>query len=150
MDVDQWRSIWRRVLQEGASKRQILRETGMHWETLQKILTHPSPPGISTTSTATRAQDRSLSRSNRGDPGGRQTGPSQATSHGQADLGASAGRGVRRRLHHRQRCRLKLRRISAGWVETKIRTVGGQVSTRLPPSRLDASGPPDRTRDQHG
>ena len=45
MDMDQWLSIRRRILQEGVSKRQILRETGMHWETLQKILTHPSPPG---------------------------------------------------------------------------------------------------------
>ena len=45
MDMDQWLSIRRRVLREGVSKRQILRETGMHWETLQKILTHPSPPG---------------------------------------------------------------------------------------------------------
>jgi len=29
----------------------------------------------------------------------------------------------------------KLRRMSAGWVETKIRTVGGQVNTRIPQSR---------------
>ena len=42
----------------------------------------------------------------------------------------------------------KLRRISAGWVETKIRTVGGHVSTRLPPSRSTASRHPDRSRDQ--
>ncbi|MBU0609429.1 MAG: IS21 family transposase [Armatimonadetes bacterium] len=27
------------------SKRQILRETGMHWKTLKKILTHSQPPG---------------------------------------------------------------------------------------------------------
>ena len=42
----------------------------------------------------------------------------------------------------------KLRRISAGCVETKMRTVGGQVSTRLPPSRSTASRHPDRSRDQ--
>lgn len=27
------------------TKRQILRETGMHWTTLEKILTHSEPPG---------------------------------------------------------------------------------------------------------
>ena len=45
MDMEQWLEIRRRVLREGVSKRQILRETGMHWGTLKKILTHPSPPG---------------------------------------------------------------------------------------------------------
>ena len=45
MNMEQWLEIRRRVLREGVSKRQILRETGMHWETLQKILAHPSPPG---------------------------------------------------------------------------------------------------------
>jgi transposase len=43
--MDQWIRIRQRVLREGVSKRQILRETGMHWETLQKILTHSRPPG---------------------------------------------------------------------------------------------------------
>ena len=45
MDMEQWLAIRRRVLRDGISKRQILRETGMHWETLKKILEHPSPPG---------------------------------------------------------------------------------------------------------
>jgi transposase len=45
MDMEQWLEIRRRVLREGVSKRQILRETGMHWRTLKKILRHPSPPG---------------------------------------------------------------------------------------------------------
>jgi transposase len=45
MDMEQWLEIRRRVLREGVSKRQILRETGMHWGTLKKILAHPSPPG---------------------------------------------------------------------------------------------------------
>ena len=44
-NMDQWIEIRRRVLREGVSKRQIMRETGMHWETLQRILTHPTPPG---------------------------------------------------------------------------------------------------------
>jgi len=43
--MDQWIRIRQRVLREGVSKRQILRETGMHWETLQKILSHSRPPG---------------------------------------------------------------------------------------------------------
>jgi len=44
-DMEQWADIRRRVLQEGVSKRQILRETGMHWSTLEKILSHSAPPG---------------------------------------------------------------------------------------------------------
>lgn len=43
--MEQWAEIRRRVLQEGVSKRQILRETGMHWRTLEKILSHSAPPG---------------------------------------------------------------------------------------------------------
>ena len=43
--MEQWTEIRRRVLVEGVSKRQILRETGMHWQTLEKILTHSEPPG---------------------------------------------------------------------------------------------------------
>jgi transposase len=43
--MQRWADIRRRVLQEGVSKRQILRETGMHWSTLEKILTHSQPPG---------------------------------------------------------------------------------------------------------
>jgi len=40
-----WKEIRRRVLVDGESKRSILREFGMHFETLQKILTHAEPPG---------------------------------------------------------------------------------------------------------
>ena len=43
--MEQWLDIRKRVLREGVSKRQILRETGMHWTTLKKILEHSSPPG---------------------------------------------------------------------------------------------------------
>ena len=43
--MDQWMEIRRRVLIEGISKRQILRETGMHWTTLEKILAKSEPPG---------------------------------------------------------------------------------------------------------
>lgn len=42
-DMDQWASIRRRVLIEGTSKRQVLRETGMHWTTLEKILGSSQP-----------------------------------------------------------------------------------------------------------
>ena len=43
MDMDQWLKIRRRVLWEGVSQRQILRETGMRWGTLKRILAHPYP-----------------------------------------------------------------------------------------------------------
>ncbi len=43
--MQQWADIRFRVLVEGVSKRQILRETGMHWTTLEKILAHSEPPG---------------------------------------------------------------------------------------------------------
>ncbi|NIA06508.1 MAG: hypothetical protein GWP14_02535 [Actinobacteria bacterium] len=40
--MDQWLKIRQQVLVEGVSRREILRRTGMHWQTLQKILTHSS------------------------------------------------------------------------------------------------------------
>jgi transposase len=43
--MQQWSQIRRQVLVEGVSKRQVLRETGMHWRTLEKMLAHPEPPG---------------------------------------------------------------------------------------------------------
>ncbi len=43
--MKQWMDIRHRVLKQGVSKRQILRETGMHWRTLEKILSESSPPG---------------------------------------------------------------------------------------------------------
>ncbi|MBW1739474.1 MAG: IS21 family transposase [Deltaproteobacteria bacterium] len=47
--MEQWLQIRQRVLREGVSKRQILKETGMHWTTLEKILNHSSPPGYQRT-----------------------------------------------------------------------------------------------------
>ena len=44
-DMEQWTDIRQRVLVGGESKRSILRETGMHWRTLEKILNHSQPPG---------------------------------------------------------------------------------------------------------
>jgi hypothetical protein len=43
--MEWWESVRRRVLVEGVSKRQVMRETGIHWETLKKILAFSSPPG---------------------------------------------------------------------------------------------------------
>ena len=43
--MDQWLEIRKRVLREGISQRQIIRETGIHWRTLKKILQNPKPPG---------------------------------------------------------------------------------------------------------
>ena len=43
--MDRWADIRVRVLNGKASKREILRETGMHWTTLEKILRHSEPPG---------------------------------------------------------------------------------------------------------
>jgi transposase len=44
-DMEMWRDIRRRILAEGEGKRQICREYGIHFKTLQKILEHPEPPG---------------------------------------------------------------------------------------------------------
>jgi transposase len=43
--MEQWHEIRRRVLVQGVSRRQIIRETGLHWKTLKKILKHSEPPG---------------------------------------------------------------------------------------------------------
>jgi hypothetical protein len=42
-DMEQWAEIRQRVLVDGESKRKILRETGMHWTTLEKILSESEP-----------------------------------------------------------------------------------------------------------
>ena len=44
-DMEQWTSIRQRVLVEGASKRSVMLSTGVHHETLSKMLTHSQPPG---------------------------------------------------------------------------------------------------------
>ena len=43
--MEDWTDIRERVIAGKVSKRAILRETGMHWLTLKKMLTHPEPPG---------------------------------------------------------------------------------------------------------
>src|SRR3954465_11247409 len=44
-DMENWAEIRRRVLVDGLSKRAACREYEIHWDTLQKILAHPEPPG---------------------------------------------------------------------------------------------------------
>jgi len=44
-EMEWWTKIRQQVKVEGVSKRQVLRETGIHWTTLEKILTHSNPPG---------------------------------------------------------------------------------------------------------
>jgi len=40
-----WTDIRRKVLVEHVSKRQIIREHGIHWKTLEKVLANSQPPG---------------------------------------------------------------------------------------------------------
>ena len=42
--MEKWTEIRRKVLVEGVSKRQVQRETGLSWKTLEKILGYSSPP----------------------------------------------------------------------------------------------------------
>jgi hypothetical protein len=44
-EMKKWADIRFQVLREEKSKRSVLRETGMHWTTLKKILEHSEPPG---------------------------------------------------------------------------------------------------------
>jgi transposase len=46
--MEKWCEIRQRVLRDGESIRQIQRETGLHFATVKKILTHPSPPVFQT------------------------------------------------------------------------------------------------------
>ena len=43
--MEQWSEIRRKVLVEGVSKRQVCREYGVGWRTLEKMLVHVEPPG---------------------------------------------------------------------------------------------------------
>ena len=42
-DLVQWSGIRRRILREGVSIRQVVRETGISCETVRKMLKHPLP-----------------------------------------------------------------------------------------------------------
>ena len=45
MDMEQWARVRAKVLVDGVSKRSVMSEEGLHWETLQKMLSHSQPPG---------------------------------------------------------------------------------------------------------
>ena len=45
MDMEQWARVRRKVLVDGESKRSVMSAEGLHWETLQKMLSHSRPPG---------------------------------------------------------------------------------------------------------
>ena len=44
-DMKQWTDIRVKVLRDGVSKREILRQTGMHLKTIVKMLQNDEPPG---------------------------------------------------------------------------------------------------------
>ena len=56
-DMEKWAEIRRRVLNEEISKRSACAEYEIHWETLQKILTHTEPPGYRLTKRRTSKLD---------------------------------------------------------------------------------------------
>ena len=43
--MEQWIDVRRAVMAEGVSKRAACKRFGIHWDTLKRILDHPSPPG---------------------------------------------------------------------------------------------------------
>ena len=45
MDMEQWARVRRKILIEKRSKRSVMKEEELHWETLQKMLAHSTPPG---------------------------------------------------------------------------------------------------------
>ena len=45
MDLNQWKRVRYRVIVEGVSKRSVMREEGLHWETLERMLNNEAPPG---------------------------------------------------------------------------------------------------------
>jgi lambda repressor-like predicted transcriptional regulator len=44
-DLEQWAAICKAILMDKVSRRQICRETGLHSQTLTKILKHETPRG---------------------------------------------------------------------------------------------------------
>jgi transposase len=44
-DMEWWTRVRLEVSREGKKRREVLRDEGIGWETLKKILTHPEPPG---------------------------------------------------------------------------------------------------------
>ena len=42
MNMEQWARVRRKILVDGRSKRSVMSEEGLHWESLQKMLSHLS------------------------------------------------------------------------------------------------------------
>jgi len=57
-DVAQWQKLLHRMLKEGVSQRQIMRETGMHRVTVHKILMNPMPVAYKKRASAKRHKHR--------------------------------------------------------------------------------------------
>ena len=79
-DMQEWTDVRRAVLVEGISKRQACRRFGIHWQTLQRILEHPAPPGYQRTRKADRPPAAAKAASSRQ---GRARPPSAAAAAGQ-------------------------------------------------------------------
>ena len=43
--MKQWTRVRHKVLRDKQSKRSVMREEGLHWETLEKMLAYSQPPG---------------------------------------------------------------------------------------------------------
>jgi transposase len=50
----QWTDVRRAVIVEGISKREACRRFGLHWNTLERMLDHPAPPGYQRVAKADR------------------------------------------------------------------------------------------------
>ena len=57
MDMEQWARVRRKILIEKRSKRSVMKEEDLHWETLQKMLAHSVPPGYRRTKKPERKID---------------------------------------------------------------------------------------------
>ncbi len=57
MNMEQWARVRRKVLVDKQSKRSVMSEEGLHWETLQKMLNHSEPPGYRRRSVSKRKID---------------------------------------------------------------------------------------------
>jgi transposase len=55
MDMEQWTDVRRAVLVEKVSKRAASRRFGIHWDTLERMLEHPAPPGYLRTQAVEKA-----------------------------------------------------------------------------------------------
>ena len=137
-DMENWAEIRRRVLVDGLSKRSACREFDIHWDTLQKILNHPEPPGLPPHRPEAQAQARPLPARHPPDPRGRQEGPEEAAAHRPADLRAAPRRArLHRRPDHRQGGRRRLEaplapRSSSRWPTRPARPRSTSARPRSP------------------